>query len=134
MDIEDAGTTVRYLIRDRDGKYPPGFNAILNDADVHVVLSGVRMPRMNSVTERWILTCRGELLDRVLVWNTRHLLQVLREFESHHNTHRPPPGVGAGRTAARRPGIHHRPDKIADLNIRRHDLLGGTLHEYQHAA
>jgi hypothetical protein len=52
MDIEDAGLTARYLIRDRDRKYPPGFDAVLHDAGIKVVLSGVRMPRMNSVIER----------------------------------------------------------------------------------
>ncbi|MFE6895259.1 integrase core domain-containing protein [Streptomyces sp. NPDC057717] len=44
---------------------------------------------MNSITERWVQTCRHELLDRTLIWNERHLHHVLREFETHHNTHRP---------------------------------------------
>ncbi|MEV0136517.1 hypothetical protein AB0H83_49850, partial [Dactylosporangium sp. NPDC050688] len=30
-------------------------------------LSGVRMPRMNAVMERWVRTCRRELLDRTLI-------------------------------------------------------------------
>ena len=49
MDIEDAGCRARYLIRDRDGKFPGLFDAILADAGIRVVLSGVRMPRMNSI-------------------------------------------------------------------------------------
>lgn len=52
------------------------------DADMKVVTSGIRMPRMNSVMERWIQTCRRELLDRTLVWNQSHLLHALREFET----------------------------------------------------
>jgi putative transposase len=44
MDLADAGCSVTYLIRDRDGKYPPMFDAILADAGITVVLSGVRMP------------------------------------------------------------------------------------------
>jgi hypothetical protein len=44
MDIEDAGCQVRYLIRDRDGKYPALFDQVLADAGIGVVLSGVRMP------------------------------------------------------------------------------------------
>jgi len=47
-----------------------------------VVLGGVRMPRMNAVMERWVRTCRHELLDRALIWNRRHLLRALREFET----------------------------------------------------
>jgi hypothetical protein len=44
---------------------------------------------MNSIIERWIQTCRHELLDRTLIWNQRHLLHALREFESFYNGHRP---------------------------------------------
>jgi hypothetical protein len=40
---------------------------------------------MNSITERWVQTCRHELLDRTLIWNHRHLLRALREFEQFCN-------------------------------------------------
>jgi putative transposase len=50
IDLEDAGSRARYLIRDRDGKYPPLFDTILNDTGITVVLTGVRMPRMNAIT------------------------------------------------------------------------------------
>jgi hypothetical protein len=69
------------LIRDRDGKFPGLFDAILADAGIKVVLSGVQMPRMNAVMVRWVQTCRRELLDRTLIWNQAHLLHALREFE-----------------------------------------------------
>ena len=42
MDLEDAGCRARFLIRDRDGKFPGPFDAILADAGIHVVLSGAR--------------------------------------------------------------------------------------------
>lgn len=61
MDLQDAGCRVRYLIRDRDGKFPELFDAILMDAGIEVVLTGVRMPRMNAIMERWVQTCRREL-------------------------------------------------------------------------
>jgi transposase InsO family protein len=89
MDLEDAGCRARFLIRDRDGKFPALFDTILADAGIEVVVSGVRMPRMNSIMERWVQTCRRELLDRTLIWNQRHLLHALREFEDHYNSHRP---------------------------------------------
>jgi putative transposase len=44
MDLEDAGARARYLIRDRDGKFPALFDAVLADLGIRVVLSGVRMP------------------------------------------------------------------------------------------
>jgi transposase len=89
MDLEDAGRNARYVIRDRDGKFPALADAILADAGVKTVLSGVQMPRMDSVMERWIQSCRHELLDRTLIWNQAHLLHALHEYEGHHNAHRP---------------------------------------------
>jgi transposase InsO family protein len=65
------------------------FDQILCEACVQVVLTGVRMPRMNAIIERWMQTCRCELLDRTLIWNERHLRYALRDFERHYNAHRP---------------------------------------------
>jgi len=100
MDLEDAGSRARFLIRDRDGKFPGLFGAILADAGIETVLSGVQMPRMNAVMERWVQTCRRELLDRTLIWNQAHLLHPLREFEHFYNEHRPHPDSPGCRTAA----------------------------------
>ena len=69
MDLEDASCQARFLIRDHDGKFPDLFDAVLKDAGIEVVFSGIQMPRMNAIMERWILTCRRELLDRTLIWN-----------------------------------------------------------------
>jgi len=135
MDLEDAGCRARFLIRDRDGKYPALFDAVLKDAGVEVVLSGVQMPRMNAVMERWVLTCRRELLNRTLVWNQRHLLHALREFEQFYNCHRPHQGIANARPLRALPSPIPAPDVDARLHIiRRRDRLGGILHEYQHAA
>ena len=70
MDLEDAGSLarVRFLIRDRDAKYPALIGEILSTAGIATVLTGVRMPRMNAITERWVKTLRTELLDRTLIW------------------------------------------------------------------
>ncbi|MET8128663.1 hypothetical protein ABZV67_31325 [Streptomyces sp. NPDC005065] len=83
MDLEDAGCRARFLIRDRDGKFPELFDALMKDAGVEAVFSGVQMPRMNSITEGWLQTRGRELLDRTLIWNQRHLRHALREFERH---------------------------------------------------
>jgi hypothetical protein len=97
MDLQDAGSTARYLIRDRDGKYPALFDAILADARITVVRSGVQVPRMNAIMDRWVRTCRRELLDRTLIWNQRHLLHARREYEAFHNAHRPHQGIANAR-------------------------------------
>jgi putative transposase len=109
MDLEDAGCRARFLIRDRDAKYPKLFDAVVKDAGIEVVLSGVRMPRMNSIIERWVQTCRRELLDRTLIWNQRHLLYALREFEDFYNGHRPHQGHRERRPATPAARADHRP-------------------------
>jgi hypothetical protein len=66
---------------------------------------------MNAITERWIKTCRRELLDRTLIWNQRHLLQALREFERFYNGHRPYQGIETAPAAHtnHRSGAHRSP-------------------------
>ncbi len=134
MDLQDAGSQARFLIRDRDGKYPALFDTILADTGITVVLSGVRMPRMNAIMERWIQTCRHELLDRTLIWNQAHLLHALREYERHYNAHRPHRGISNARPLHPLPEPITDSDKITHLDIRRRDRLGGIIHEYEHAA
>jgi len=134
MDLEDAGSRARFLIRDRDGKFPAMFDTVLTDVGIEAVLSGVQMPRMNSVMERWVQTCRHELLDRTLIWNQRHLLHALREFEHFYNEHRPHRTLRAAAPLRPLPEPIADPERIAQLDVRRRDRLGGTLHEYRHAA
>ena len=134
MDLQDAGCRARFLIRDRDGKFPGLFDVILADAGIDVVLSGVQMPRMNSIMERWVQTCRREPLDRTLIWSQSHLLHALREFEQFYNGHRPHQGIANARPVQPLPAPLVTPDQIASLDIRRRDRLGGVLREYQHAA
>jgi transposase InsO family protein len=134
MDLEDTGCRARFLIRDRDGKYPALFDTTLKDAGIEIVLSGIQMPRMNSIMERWVQTCRHELLDRTLIWNQRHLLQALREFEHFYNEHRPHRTLRAAAPLRPLPEPIADPERIAQLHVRRRDRLGGILHEYRHAA
>ncbi|WP_406071120.1 integrase core domain-containing protein [Micromonospora sp. NBC_01638] len=134
MDLEDTGCRARFLIRDRDGKFPELFDTVLADAGIDVVLSGVRIPRMNSIMERWVQTCRHELLDRTMIWNQRHLLHALREFEQFYNGHRPHQGIANARPLHPLPTPIADPDRLTRLDIRRRNRLGGVLHEYENAA
>ncbi|WP_228771865.1 transposase [Actinokineospora iranica] len=131
--LEDAGSSARLLIRDRDGKHPALVDAVLTDAGIQIVFSGVRIPRMNSITERWIRSCRRELLDRTLIRNQKHLLHALREYEHIYNTHRPHQGI----TNARPPRVLPQPttNQAAPtrLDTRQQRRLSGILNEYHHA-
>ncbi|GAB3147504.1 hypothetical protein GCM10027290_30880 [Micromonospora sonneratiae] len=88
---------------------------------------------MNAIMERWVRTCHCELLDRTLIWNQRHLLHTLHEFEVSYNAHRPHQGLTNTRPPAPLPEPITDPDQLDRLNIHRRDRLGGILHEYEHA-
>ncbi|MGW1091388.1 integrase core domain-containing protein [Streptomyces sp. NPDC002596] len=133
MDLEDVGLRVRFLIRDRDRKFPALVDAILKDAGVELVVTGVRMTRMNAFMERWVQTCWHEFLDHTLVWNQRHLPYVLREFEHFYNGHRPHQGIANARPLYPLPAPITDTATMARLDVRRSDRLGGILHEYEHA-
>jgi transposase len=134
MDLEDAGCRARFLTRDRDGKVPTLMDGILADAGIQAVLTGNRMPRMNSIMERWVQSCRRELLDRCLLWNGHHLRHALREYELFYNRHRAHQALGQAAPQRTVPDPITDPERIVDLSIRRRDRLGGILHEYSHAA
>jgi transposase InsO family protein len=134
MDLQDVGSTAKFLVRDRDAKFTETFDAVLIEAGVRIVKSGVRIPRMNSIMERWIQTCRRELLDRTLIWNQHHLVHALREFETFYNEHRPHRALQHAAPLRPLPDPIVDPDRITTLDIYRRDRLGGVLKEYQHAA
>jgi putative transposase len=77
-----------------------------------------------------VATIRRELLDRLLIVNQRHAAAVLHAFERHYTHHRP------HRTLAQAAPLRPLPRRTptADDNIRRHDRVGGLIHEYQHIA
>ena len=89
---------------------------------------------MNAIMERWVRSCRRQLLDRTLIWNQRHLLHALQEYEQFYNRLRPHQGIANLRPQKPLPEPITHPDQLARLDIRRRDRLGGVLHEYEHAA
>ena len=128
MDLGDAGARAKFVLHDRDASFTQAFDAVFQAAGSRVIRSAVQAPRMNSITERWIGSCRRELLDRTLIWNLRHLMMVLREYEDFYNSHRPHRALN--QAAPLRP----LPDGITDLDhfrVRRHDRAGGVIHEYR---
>ena len=131
MDLEDAGTRAKFVLHDRDASFTLAFDAVFQAAGVRVIRSAVQAPRMNSIMERWIGSCRRELLHRTLIWNQRHLMTVLREYEDFYNTHRP------HRTLDQAAPLRPLPDGVTDLDrfrVRRCDRAGGVIHEYHLAA
>ena len=130
MDLDDANRGFRFLIRDRDSKFTAAFDAVFTAIDVRIIKTPVRAPRANAIAERFVGTIRRELLDRLLIVNQRHAAAVLRAFERHYNDHRPHRTLGQAAPLRRLP----RRTPTAVDNVRRHDRLGGLIHEYQHVA
>jgi transposase InsO family protein len=83
---------------------------------------------MNSVMERWIGSCRRELLDRTLIWSQRHLMTVLREYEDFYNTHRPHQTLK--QAAPLRP-LSETAIDLDQFRVQRRDRAGGVTHEYR---
>ena len=128
MDLDDAGMSVKFVLHDRDASFTAAFDAVFQAAGTRGVRSAVQAPRMNSIMERWIGSCRRELLDRTLIWNQRHLMTVLREYEDFYNTHRP------HRTLNQAAPLRPLPDNVTDLDrlrVGRRDRAGGVIHEYR---
>jgi putative transposase len=119
---------VKFILHDRDASFTAAFDAVFQAAGARVVRSAVQAPRMNAIMERWIGSCRRELLDRTLSWNQRHLMTVLREYECFYNTHRP------HRTLNQAAPLRPLPDGVTHLDhfrLRRRDRAGGVIHEYR---
>jgi transposase InsO family protein len=126
LDLEDAGIRVRFVLHDRDASVSAALDAVFQSARARIIRTAVQAPRMNSIMERWVGSCRRELLDRTLVWNQRHLMIVLREYEDSGSTHRPHRALN--QAAPLRP----LPDSMTDLEhlrAKRHDRAGSVLHE-----
>jgi putative transposase len=80
---------VKFFVHHRDASITAASETAVQAAGIRVIRSAAQAPRMNSIMERWIGSCRRELPDRTPVWNQRHLMTVLREYKDSCNTHRP---------------------------------------------
>jgi putative transposase len=87
-DLDDAGKRFRFLIRDRDSKFTPMFDAVFTGAEIQVIKTPIRAPRANAIAERFVGSIRRELLDRILIMNQRHAAAALSGYQDHYNHHR----------------------------------------------
>jgi len=129
MDLGDRAADFRFLVRDRAGQFTESFDSVLADAGIEAVKIPPRNPCANAYAERFVLTVRTEVTDRMLIFGQRHLQTILDEYEAHYNGRRP------HRSRQLQPP---RPDHpVADLSqerIKRRPVLGGLVNEYERAA
>ena len=132
MRLDDEDIRPRFLIRDRDSKFARDFDEVFRSQGMRVIKAPVRAPKARAHGERWVGTVRRECLDRILIVGRRHLQHVLTAYVAHYNEHRP------HRALHQRPPLRKSPrgdEQPIDLDrVRRRDLLGGLIHEYQLAA
>jgi putative transposase len=129
MDLGDRTAAFRFLVRDRAGQFTDSFDAALASTGIQALKIPPRSPRANAYAERFVLTTRTEVTDRMLIFGQRHLRTILAQYEVHYNGRRP------HRSRQLRPP---RPDHpITDLSqkrIKRRPVLGGLINEYERAA
>jgi putative transposase len=132
MDLGERAARFRFLIRDRAGQFTEAFDAVLASAGIEVVKIPPRSPQANAYAERWVRTVRSEVTGRMLITGPRHLRAVLEEYVAHYDRHRPhrgrnlrPPDGG---------GITAPVTDLATVRIRRREVLGGLIHEYDRTA
>jgi putative transposase len=122
---------LRFLIRDRDGKFPSSFDTVFAAEGITIVKTPARTPNANAVAERVVRSLREECLDRLLIVNQTHLRSILAEFAAYYNHRRPHQGRDqwppVPLTAA--PTLPATP-----AQIRRRPVLGGLINDYYIAA
>lgn len=124
---QDGTVPVRFLIHDRDAKFPVAFDTVFRSEDVTIIRTPVRAPNANAFAERWVRSVRQECLDKLLILGEGHLQRVLTAVVTYYNTARPHQGIDQRcpiplESAAR------------DGPIERRDILGGVLHDYYRRA
>lgn len=134
MDLDERGHRPRFLIHDRDTKFSRAFDGVFQSEGIEIVRTPIRAPNANAYAERWVGSVRRECLDRLLIFGRRQLEHVLRVYVIHFNQQRPhraldprPPERGNRTDPSSTAALH-------PVRIKRRDLLGGLLHEYEAAA
>jgi putative transposase len=129
IDLGDRGAGFRFLIRDRAGQFTAPFDAVLADAGIQVAKIPPQSPRANCYAERFVLTARTEVTDRMLILGQRHLQTILTQYEAHDNGRRPHRSH-----QLHPPRPDYPPADLSQKRLRRQPILGALINEYQRAA
>ena len=129
MDLGDRAADFRFLVRDGAGQFTVSFDALLAGAGIEAVRIPPRSPRANAYAERFVLTARTEVTDRMLIFGQRHLRTILAQYEAHYNGRRPHRS-----RQLHPPRPDHPPADLSLGRIQRRPVLGGLISEYERAA
>jgi len=120
-------STPRFLIFDRDAKYGLEVPAAVRSLKMSPVRTSFKSPWQNGVAERWVESCRRDLLDHIIAMNERHLKRLLSEYVHYYHQDRTHLGLGKGTPNSR---IRSR----ASSRVLSRERLGGLHHRYDWAA
>jgi transposase InsO family protein len=117
----------RFLIFDRDAKYGLEVPRAIRSLGMSPIRTSFESPWQNGVAERWVESCRRDLLDYIIAVDERHLKRLLSEYVRYYHEDRTHLGPGKGTPNCRsRSGASGR--------VLSHDRLGGLHHRYDRAA
>src|SRR5580704_15361813 len=117
----------RFLIFDRDAKYGLEVPVAVRSMAIRPVRTSFGSPWQNGVAERWIESCRRDLLDHVITLNERHLKRLLSDYVRYYHDDRTHLGLAKQTPAGRARSMSRR----TVVSRRR---LGGLHHRYNRAA
>ena len=118
-------------LRDRDCKHVASFDQVFTAEGIRVIRTPIQAPKASAFAERWVRTVRMERLDWMLICGRRHLEKVLAKVRRPLQCQAAPRGLGlrASDTREREPVV-----VSSTAPVRRKDMLGGLIHEYELAA
>jgi putative transposase len=119
----------QYLIHDRDGKYCPAFQKLLDDAGIKRVPLPPRSPNLNAYAERWVRSVKSETLSKLILFGERSLRHALAQYLCHYHAERPHQGIGNIIPFPTRPVANDR-----EGPIQCQERLGGLLRYYEKKA
>jgi putative transposase len=117
----------RFLIFDRDVKYGTEVPAAVRSMGIQCVRTSVESPWQNGIAERWVESCRRELLDHVIALNDNHLRRLLSDYVRYYHEDRTHLGLGKGTP-------NGRIRSVASGRVLSEERLGGLHHRYDRAA
>ncbi len=89
MWLEDHNIQITHLIRDRDGKFSEGFDAIIESVGATIIKTPVRAPNANAFSESWIGHFKRECLGWFLCFSLKHMDFIVQSYTHFYNEHRP---------------------------------------------
>jgi putative transposase len=122
------GSAPRFLIFDGDAKYGLEVPTAVRSLRVNPVRTSFESPWQNGVAERWVGSCRRDLLDYIIAVDERHLKRRLAEYIRYYHEDRTHLGLGKGTPDGRTRTIAS--GHVLSLHVR----LGGLHHRYDRAA